>query len=131
MIYNNNNNTRFIYLESLKIVIRAIYLNMVNHYFNYVTKIDKKTYMVTYYIENKLYKIVVKQKRGPNLINVILNEDDIDITDNVFPYLGPNYDFHGSKISPSFFNEKIIKFKLKDKDDLVYYENDCIKLNLF
>lgn len=75
-----------------------------------VEMVSDTSYIVTYILNKKTYKMFVEHARGPSKILHITNENNKDITDIVLPYLGPNFDWHGTDkpLTPKFFNcEKI------------------------
>jgi|UniRef100_A0A6C0J1T9 hypothetical protein len=123
----SNPNTRFVYLESIKIVFNAKYLKFTQYLNNSSKKIDKKTYLVTYYIEGKQYKMLVKPKKGPNPILKILDENEIDITQEILPYMGPNLNWHNYPVTPDFFNKKNISFEYNNQNKLTFNYTDIIK----
>jgi len=65
--------------------------------------ISKNLFEISYSLHNKQYKMIVRNKRGPCPISQITNENGIDITDHILPYMGPNYDWHGYKPSAITF----------------------------
>tara|TARA_Y100000389_G_C17412106_1_gene491544 strand:+ start:234 stop:734 length:501 start_codon:yes stop_codon:yes gene_type:complete len=126
----SNKNNRFTYINSLRIIIISIYLNMLQKFKHNAVKIDKKTYELTYCLDDKTYKMLFKVKRGPNPILKILDENDLDVTSELLPYIGPNYDWHNFKISPKFFNKKTIKFIKQNEEILVFQDKDNMDLNI-
>jgi hypothetical protein len=94
-----------IYWVSLKMVFQLLQVELLK-YFNpdSVKKIGKNTYEVSYELNNRPYKMLVTPYRGPQPVMQVIDADDRDITDNVLPYMGPKYDWHGHPIAPSFFN---------------------------
>ena len=61
---------------------------------------SKNKYEITYAINDKIYKIRSNFKKGPCPILKISNENNVDITYDILPYLGPNYDWHNNKFYP-------------------------------
>ena len=47
----------------------------------------------------------------------------------VFPYLGPEEDFHGKIYSPKFFKKDELIFELSDGTEKIFLMNDDIILN--
>lgn len=87
---------------------------------NTIKKIDKNTYELTYIINGNIYKMIVKPIRGPKPILQIIDDESNDITDDVLPYLGPNFNWHGHKFSLDFFNKKEITFQMFDGTTKTY-----------
>ena len=61
-----------------------------------------------------IYKFIVKPRRGPSPILQVINDNKQDVTTDVLPFLGPNYDWHGNKLDSSFFNTKCLTFEMAD-----------------
>lgn len=63
-------------------------------------KVGKNTYVVEYKLLGKKYKMIAKQRKGPCPITDIVDENGDDIMERVLPYMGPGYDWHGTKQHP-------------------------------
>lgn len=108
---------------SIKLIIKTIYLKILQYMNSTIRQIDRKTYEVSYVIEGKLYKMRVVPKRGPSPIIQISDEDFNDITYDVLPYMGPNYDWHRNTFKPEFFGRKSLTFSLSDGSEFTYEED--------
>ena len=117
-----------IYGISMKMILQALYLAFIQYLNNSVKKIDKNTYLVEYIVGGKVYKMLVLPKKGPSPIIQIRNEDDKDITDDILPYCGPNYDWHHVGIIPQFFNCEKMTFELDDGTQKIFNELDYINI---
>ena len=95
-------NIRVIWI-SLKILIRTFYVAFIQYINNSVRKLDNKTFELTYVINGKMYKMIAIPKRGPAPILQISNDLGDDVTDLILPYMGSQYDWHGSIFKPEFF----------------------------
>jgi hypothetical protein len=102
------------------------FLQVIN---NSVEKLDKGKYRVNYVVDGKLYKMVVKSRRGPPSVLLVCDDQGEDVNTLVIPYLGPEENFHGSKLTPKFFGRKSLTFELFDTRSVTFEENDTIKLN--
>lgn len=82
--------------------------------------IGKNLFEINYELHNKQYKMIVRNKRGPCPISQITNENGIDITDHILPYMGPNYDWHGYKPSAGTFGytELVIAYSNGDSETI-------------
>lgn len=89
-------------IMSVYMIFKFSYLQIIQYLTNSVIKIDKNHYEISYIINGKLYKIIVRHKRGPSHIHKIIDGKNNDITDSIMEYHGPNQ----KKISPSFFNSE-------------------------
>jgi hypothetical protein len=79
-------------------------------------------------IKGKVYKMVVLPTRGPSPIIQIRNQDEKDITDDILPYFGPNYDWHRVSIIPQFFMCEKMTFELEDGTQKIFNELDYINI---
>lgn len=86
------------------------------HYFNdSVREVGKNKYEVTYTIKGKTYKMIVKQFRGPSPVLQILDHNLNDRTDEILPYLGPNYDCkHAQEFDLEMFHVESLTFEFGD-----------------
>jgi len=105
LVSSKYKNPFMIHFISIKTIIQATYINFLQYINNSVLKVDKNTYEVSYVIEGKIYRMIVKPLKGPSPI-LQINDGIEDITDIVLPYLGPNYNWHYTKFSPEFFDKK-------------------------
>jgi hypothetical protein len=123
--YNRNNiikNAKMSYII-VNTSIKYFYILLQQYMNNTVKKIGKNTYELTYIINGNTYKMIVKPIRGPKPILQITDHESNDITDDILPYLGPNYNWHGEKFSLDFFNKKEITFELIDGTTKTYNIN--------
>ena len=91
-----------------------------------LSKFNKQMVKVPYeYRENK-YFYLLKVPRGIMPIEYIKDENDKDVLDEIYPYLGPNLDCHGAEVFPKDFGLK--KITIKDINDNIYSfeENEVI-----
>jgi hypothetical protein len=86
-------------------------------------KFNKKYIKISYKYKDKKYFYLLKVPRGVNPIKQITDENDNDIHDIIYPYLGPNLDCHGSILCPKDFGyEKIKITTIFDK--LIIFDED-------
>jgi len=111
---------------SICMITKGIWINILQYCNNSITKINKKTYELTYILNGKLYKIIIENKPGPRKVLLVSDETQTDISHLVTPYLGPKEDFHGNTITPKFFNKKELIFDLSNGKELIFKENDKI-----
>ena len=115
---------------SLQMVIQAWYIAFLQYMNTAVRKIDRKTYEVTYVVDGKMYKMLVKPKRGPAPILQVSDDDENDVTDQILPYMGPQYDWHGHKFTPEFFGHKSLTFELMDGSEHTYEETTHVAAHM-
>ena len=104
---------------SFKIVCSLFYLSFIQYMNNSMIKLGKNKYLVTYTIKGKLYKMIVVPRRGPApVLQVIDDEIREDVSDEVIPYMGPQYDWHNSDITFSeLFGRKKLVFELSNGEE--------------
>ena len=76
--------------------------------FHNSTRIRKNVYDIEYAIGCKRYRFHVHYKLGPSRFRKFTTEDNVDISEMIFPYVGPNDDFHGIKYTPKDFGYNTI-----------------------
>lgn len=107
-------------IVSTKMLIQAFYLALVQYMNNSVRKLDRNVYEVSYVINGRMYKMLVTPQRGPAPVLQISNDEDEDVTEQVLPYMGPQYDWHNNRIAPEFFGCKSLTFELADGSEHTY-----------
>ena len=122
---NERNNVRTVWI-SFKIVMYTLYIAFLQYMNTSVRKLNHKTYEVTYVINGRIYKMMVVPKRGPLPVLQISNDLEIDVTEHVLPYMGPRYDWHGSRLAPRFFGYNSLTFELSDGTEHTYEGNNHI-----
>ena len=89
--------------------------------------IDNSTYEITYVINSRIYKMIVKPVKGPRLILQVIDDSNNDVTDVVLQYIGPKYDWHGTALDPSFFNNtSFLTFELADGTSETLFSRDFL-----
>lgn len=123
---NHHNNFTDLYKAAFDLILKAIYISLIQTMNNSVIKIDKNTYQISYVINGNLYKMISIPKKGPTSIIEIRDENDIDITEHILPYYGPCNDWHCISFIPQFFKCKKMIFELdsctKEFNELDYID---------
>lgn len=114
-------------IMSVYMILKFLYLQILQYLTNTVVKIDKNSYEITYIINGKMYKMVVKTHKGPLNYHKILNDANEDITDEVCQYYGPHYK-NQIKLKPSFFKTSNIKLIHYDESETIFKEDEIIKI---
>jgi hypothetical protein len=91
-----------------------------------IKKLDNKTFEVSYVIHGHLYKMIVIPKRGPNNYVLITNEDGVDVSSTIVPYMGSRYDFHRHPFTPRFFGYKSLVFHNVNGDESNFDEDEIL-----
>lgn len=76
-----------------RILIRYMYFRLIQRV--YPTMAIAGGYRVRYLLNDRVYTIVIKKKRGPPRVMYAMDDQGKDVTETVLGYLGPNEDFHG------------------------------------
>ena len=120
-------NSRFmIVFISAKMLSQSFYQSLVQYLDNSVTKIDKNKYELKYIINGKLYKKIIIPERGPIPVISVINENGLDVTEEILPYMGPNNNFHNEKFCPTFFGHKKLMFEMSNGDIKFFDESEKI-----
>lgn len=111
---------------SICMITKALWINILQYCNSSITKLDKKTYELSYVLNGNLYKILIINKTGPRKVLLVSDETQTDMSYVVTPYLGPKEDFHGYYMTPKFFNKKELIFELSNGQEKIFKENDKI-----
>ena len=127
LVSTRHKSSLIISIISIKMLLQAFYLNFIQYMNNSIIKLDKNTYILSYILHDKEYKMIVKIARGPSPILNIKNEDDKDLTDIIIPYLGPKNDWHNYKFTPKFFDCKSLSFELLNGETIKFFDETEIQ----
>jgi hypothetical protein len=125
---NQKNKAKVIYI-CFKMIGIALWISFLQYINTSVKKLDRNIYEMRYVVNGRLYKMVVIPKRGPTPVLQISNDEDIDVTSQILPYMGPQYDWHNNKLTPKFFNYKTLTFQLSDGTEYTVKEDIQINKN--
>ena len=128
LVSSQHNSKIMIKIISLQMIFKSLYLSFIQYMNNSIIKIDKNSYELSYIVHGKLYKMIIKPIRGPIPILCVTNENNIDITEQILPYLGPNNDWHGKKYYPDFFKHKTLNIELLDGSKKTFNHSDTITI---
>ena len=113
---------------SICMVVKMYWINFLQWSNNTIEIVDSKTVCISYVLQGKLYKMIVKIRKGPSDILLVTDEDSNDITDTILPYLGPQQDWHKREFKPLFWEKKMLNFELASGEQISFSENDVIKI---
>jgi hypothetical protein len=83
------------------------------------TRLDRNTYIVSYYIGGSIYKFpVTTLSSSQKVVSCIYDSSKKNITERVLPYLGPQLDCHKLGLTPEFFGKKEITVVYDDINDI-------------
>lgn len=125
-----NNNMAIITWVSMVLIFKTLYVNLIQKLNKSVKRLGKNTYEITYTLNGRIYKLLVKAKRGPAPILQISTNNDIDVTDDIMPYLGPDYTWHLHNYSANFFGYSSLTFQLSNGTEKIFTLDEPIVLNL-
>lgn len=111
---------------SLKLILQTLYISFLQYMNTSVRKLDRNVYEVSYIINGKMYKMVVTPKRGPVPVLQISDDEQNDVTFHVLPYMGPQYDWHGTNLTPEIFGYKTLTFELSNGTEHTYEGNNHV-----
>jgi hypothetical protein len=126
LVSSKYNSTIMIKIVSTQMILKSLYLSFIQYMNNSIVKIDKNNYELSYIVNGKLYKILIKPNRGPIPILCVRNENNNDVTNEILPYLGPNNDWHGKEYYPELFKYKTISIELLDGTKKIFNNKDTI-----
>jgi hypothetical protein len=78
-----------------------------------------------YFFNRKQYRMILKQKKGPNPI-LQISHNDIDVTDDILPYFGPEMNWHHFIFNPLFWGYDHLVFQLSDGNEVVFNSTEPI-----
>lgn len=87
----------------------------------------RNRYFITYNFEGKPYNILISKKRGPHKIASIYG-DGKDVFHHVQQFMGPNFDFHNVKYTPSCLGYKSLTFQYMDDTEKTFKDDEIIEL---
>lgn len=129
LVSTRHKTVTMIFWVSFKMVCKALYLSFLQYMNNSVKKLDKKTYEISYIINGKMYKMIVKHDRGPCPVLQVTDGEHEDMTDTVLPYLGPSNDWHKHKFNPDFFEKESMTFELANGEEKTFDKNEYFALD--
>jgi hypothetical protein len=94
-----------------------------------LNKFNKKHVKIPYEFREQQFYYLLKMPRGILPIQTILDENNNNIMNDIYPYLGPNLDCHGSDVFPKDFGLKKIFIKDGNNKEYTFTEDEQIKLN--
>ena len=112
-----------------KVIYNTIILKFLQKINNSVQVIDKNNVIISYVLNNRLYKLSVIPRKGPATVILITDQDDNDISNDIFPFFGPNRDWHNKPYSPEFWNKQSLTFHMITGEIKTFKNNETIILN--
>ena len=110
------------------ILLKRAYLIVFQYLNKTIVQLDKNTFELTYSIGDNVYKIILKYKRGPRRVILVVDENFTDLTDEMQMYIGPNEDFHHHKFTPEFFGRENLTFQLSTGEERTFSQREVIHI---
>lgn len=114
---------------SLYMVTQALWISLIQYLNSSIVCLKNGQYLVTYVIKGKTYKMVVKPVRGPRKVIIVSDNNDEDVSYLIFPFLGPEENFHGKVYTPEFFDKEELIFELSNGSEKIFKADEEIKLS--
>lgn len=124
LVSTRHRNWIMIIFISIKLLLKSFYIYLCQLLNKTVVKISLDTYEVSYVIRGKLYKIIVKPRRGSDNILQIIDDNNDDVTNNVLSYHGPNRNWHGIEYTPGMLGYDSLTFLTLDCMEYSFSKND-------
>lgn len=83
---------------------------------------------IPFQYREKTYYYLLKVPRGVVPIQSVLNQDEIDVREEIEPYLGPNLDCFGAVLTPADFGHRQLVFTTALDRVITIMENEPIVL---
>jgi len=114
---------------SLYMIFQALWMSLNQYLNNSIEPLDGNRYLVSYIIKGNIYKMIVKLKRGPRVVLLVSDETQNDVSDVIFPYLGPDENFHGDNYTPSLFGKEELIFELSNGTEKIFRNDEHINFD--
>jgi hypothetical protein len=126
LVSTNYNGFFRILFISLCMILKLMWIYIIQYCNSTVTLTKDNKYIITYVIKGKTHKMVVTCNRGPSKVLLVYDENQKDVSNVVFPYLGPEENFHSCLYTPKFWNKKELIFELSNGSEKIFTENEHI-----
>lgn len=126
LVETKHKSTFMIYYVSIEMILTMYYAELLKYLNKSVHKIDKNKYEVSFVINEKHYKMIVAPDKGPPKILMITDKNNEDVSEHIFPYLGPNHNWFNNKFTPKFFGYDELIFELNDGSKINFKSSEII-----
>ena len=93
-----------------------------------VEKFNRNYIKISYNYKDKQFFYLLKVPKGVTPLQSIVDENNKNIEDSIYPYLGPTLGCHGIKLTPKDFGYKSIRITTVFDKVINFEENDYITL---
>jgi hypothetical protein len=123
----NNKSVLTIYKEFFKFLFHVAQVFLFKPVIYEHKILNKKQYIkIPYTYKEVKYYYMLKVPRGVEPISEIKDENGNDIYNIVKPYLGPNLDCHGTKMTPDDFGYEKIELRTVSDKVIIFEKNEQI-----
>ena len=120
-IYDNDGRLSLLYKTIMTVYKKTT--NDIKSLFFGVKYIKSNRYIVSYFMGDSIYKIVLLKNKIFNSIKkstIIENSEEIDVTDIIKKYAGPNLDFHNVYVTPEMIGLSDVRVKMFDNKEYFF-----------
>ena len=103
--------------------LQQVFANQLSHR---LVEIHHHHYVIHYPYGITWYKILLPRRIGPCMIDEITNHAGNNVKNDVFAFMGPNHDFHGTKVTPEMLGYKSLTFTYLDTTEKTFESSDII-----
>ena len=118
-----NKNICSIFKDCITIILKLIWLTLLQKINNSVIKMDKNKYLVQFCIKGKWYKQILHAKSGPSSIIQIIDEDENDVTCEVEPFCN-GLNAIDKNVDVKYLKYKTLTFNMDDGNSKIITKDD-------
>jgi len=123
----NEKNNFVAFKKTLKYIAKMYWIMFLNRINNSVE--HKGNQLVVSYVANgRLYKLLTKARKGPIVIQLVIDENGDDVSDEVLPFYGPERNWHKMDFTPEFWGKKKLIFELASGEAKEFLEKERIEI---
>ena len=94
----------------------------------YLIELHHTHYIINYPFGVNWYKIIIPRKRGPCMIDEIMDEKGCDIKEKILSFMGPCHNFHGQEMTPKILGYGSITFTFINEDIKTFTGDEIIRV---
>lgn len=98
----------------ISLILKSWWYEFLQYINNTITRIDKKSILLTYVLNNKIYRMIIRPQKGPPNILMVVDNNFNDVTENILSYYGPQHDWHNRSFTPACLGYEKLTFELSD-----------------
>ena len=126
LVSTNYNGFLKILWISLYMIFQALWISIIQYLNNTIKHLEGNKFVITYVIKGKTYKIIITLKRGPRDVLLVSDDTETDVSDLIFPYLGPDENFHNQLYTPNLFGRNELIFELSNGTEKIFKGDENI-----